>query len=69
MKTAPSKIAAEAPQRIAAITLDERTVIRRNPEIERERAAAKAHGAGRPFANSAARDAWDRVLRSVAEAA
>jgi uncharacterized protein (UPF0262 family) len=33
---------AEAAQRIAAITLDERTVIRRNPEIERERAAAIA---------------------------
>ncbi len=33
---------AETTQRIAAITLDERTVIRRNPEIERERAAAIA---------------------------
>jgi uncharacterized protein (UPF0262 family) len=32
----------EAAQRIAEITLDERTVIRRNPEIERERAAAIA---------------------------
>jgi uncharacterized protein (UPF0262 family) len=31
-----------AAQRIAEITLDERTVIRRNPEIERERAAAIA---------------------------
>jgi uncharacterized protein (UPF0262 family) len=29
-------------QRIAAITLDERTVLRRNPEIEQERAAAIA---------------------------
>jgi uncharacterized protein (UPF0262 family) len=29
-------------QRIAAITLDERTVVRRNPEIERERATAIA---------------------------
>ena len=33
---------AEASQRIAEITLDERTVIRRNPEIERERATAIA---------------------------
>jgi uncharacterized protein (UPF0262 family) len=32
----------EATQRIAEITLDERTVIRRNPEIERERATAIA---------------------------
>ena len=32
----------EATQRIAEITLDERTVIRRSPEIERERAAAIA---------------------------
>jgi uncharacterized protein (UPF0262 family) len=32
----------EAVQRIAEITLDERTVIRRNPEIERERGAAIA---------------------------
>src|SRR5207253_8355500 len=31
-----------ATQRIAEITLDERTVIRRNPEIERERATAIA---------------------------
>jgi uncharacterized protein (UPF0262 family) len=30
------------PQRICEITLDERSVIRRNPEIERERAAAIA---------------------------
>lgn len=29
-----------APQRIAAITLDERTVVRRSPAIENERAAA-----------------------------
>lgn len=34
--------AAAAAQRIAAITLDERTVIRRSPEIERERATAIA---------------------------
>jgi uncharacterized protein (UPF0262 family) len=33
---------AETTQRIAEITLDERSVIRRNPEIERERAAAIA---------------------------
>jgi uncharacterized protein (UPF0262 family) len=33
---------AEPMQRIATITLDERTVIRRSPEIERERAAAIA---------------------------
>jgi uncharacterized protein (UPF0262 family) len=32
----------ETTQRIAELTLDERTVIRRNPEIERERAAAIA---------------------------
>ena len=32
----------EATQRIAEITLDERTVIQRNPEIERERATAIA---------------------------
>ena len=32
----------DATQRIAEITLDERTVIRRSPEIERERAAAIA---------------------------
>jgi uncharacterized protein (UPF0262 family) len=32
----------DATQRIAEITLDERTVIRRNPEIERERATAIA---------------------------
>ena len=32
----------EATQRIAEITLDERTVVRRSPEIERERAAAIA---------------------------
>jgi len=38
MKTAPSN----APQRIAAITLDERTVVRRSPAIEHERAAAIA---------------------------
>jgi uncharacterized protein (UPF0262 family) len=36
MKTAPSS----APQRIAAITLDERTVVRRSPAIEHERATA-----------------------------
>ena len=30
----------ESPQRIAAITLDERTVVRRSPAIENERAAA-----------------------------
>ena len=30
----------EPPQRIAAITLDERTVVRRSPAIENERAAA-----------------------------
>ncbi|HTV89209.1 MAG TPA: UPF0262 family protein [Stellaceae bacterium] len=33
---------ADAAQRIAEITLDERTVIRRSPDIERERAAAIA---------------------------
>ena len=33
---------AEGSQRIAQITLDERTVVRRSPEIERERAAAIA---------------------------
>ena len=33
---------AEGAARIAEITLDERTVMRRNPEIERERAAAIA---------------------------
>ena len=33
---------AEPTQRIAEITLDERTVVRRSPEIERERAAAIA---------------------------
>jgi len=33
---------ADAAQRIAEITLDERSVIRRSPEIERERAAAIA---------------------------
>jgi uncharacterized protein (UPF0262 family) len=33
---------AETTQRIAGITLDERTVVRRSPEIERERAAAIA---------------------------
>ncbi|MBV9829856.1 MAG: UPF0262 family protein [Alphaproteobacteria bacterium] len=32
----------QSPQRIAELALDERTVIRRNPEIERERAAAIA---------------------------
>ena len=32
--------AARVPQRIAAITLDERTVVRRSPAIENERAAA-----------------------------
>jgi uncharacterized protein (UPF0262 family) len=33
---------AQTPQRIAEITLDERSVIRRSPEIERERGAAIA---------------------------
>ena len=36
MRTTPS----EAPQRVAAITLDERSVVRRSPAIEHERAAA-----------------------------
>ena len=40
MRTAPGKTAAEAPQRIAAITLDERTVVRRSAAIEHERATA-----------------------------
>ena len=38
MRTAPGN----APQRIAAITLDERTVVRRSPAIEHERATAIA---------------------------
>ena len=34
------KQAVESPRRIAKITLDERTVVRRNPEVEHERAVA-----------------------------
>ena len=39
---APAQRAREAPQRLAAITLDERTVVRRSPAIEHERPAAIA---------------------------
>jgi len=35
-------VVSEAPQRVAAITLDERTVLRRSPAIEHEREAAIA---------------------------
>ncbi|HEY8873417.1 MAG TPA: UPF0262 family protein [Stellaceae bacterium] len=40
MRAAPGKARSVAPQRIAAITLDERTVVRRSPAIEHERATA-----------------------------
>jgi uncharacterized protein (UPF0262 family) len=40
MKTTPGKARSAAPQRIAAITLDEHTVVRRSPTIEHERATA-----------------------------
>jgi uncharacterized protein (UPF0262 family) len=40
MTAAPGKTRIVAPQRIAAITLDERTVVRRSPAIEHERATA-----------------------------
>ena len=40
MRAAPGKARTVAPQRIAAITLDERTVVRRSPAIEHERATA-----------------------------
>jgi uncharacterized protein (UPF0262 family) len=42
MSTVTGKAAGEAPQRIAAITLDERTVVRRSPAIEHERKTAIA---------------------------
>jgi uncharacterized protein (UPF0262 family) len=42
MRTAPGKAAGQAPQRIAAITLDEHTVVRRSPAIEHERKTAIA---------------------------
>jgi uncharacterized protein (UPF0262 family) len=40
MTTAPGETPGHVPQRIAAITLDERTVVRRSPAIEHEREAA-----------------------------
>ena len=40
MRSAPGKAPVFLPQRIAAITLDERTVVRRSPAIEHERETA-----------------------------
>jgi uncharacterized protein (UPF0262 family) len=40
MSAAPGEAPAERPQRIAAITLDERSVVRRSPAIEHERETA-----------------------------
>jgi uncharacterized protein (UPF0262 family) len=40
MRTTPSEAPGALPQRVAAITLDERTVVRRSPAIEHERATA-----------------------------
>ena len=42
MRTTPGEAPAALPQRVAAITLDERTVVRRSPAIEHEREAAIA---------------------------
>lgn len=42
MRTVPGKAPAEAPQRIAAITLDARTMVRRSAAIEHERKTAIA---------------------------
>lgn len=42
MKTVPGRAAGKPGQRIAAITLDERTVVRRSPAIEHERTTAIA---------------------------
>jgi uncharacterized protein (UPF0262 family) len=40
MSAAPGETAGRVPQRIAAITLDERSVVRRSPAIEHERETA-----------------------------